>query len=185
MWEDYAALAVSFVALGLVVASYFFKEKRLYLCFQALGIFGVAVSYLFTKEFFAMIGTGISCARTVTYFCYEQKDKKAPLWVTFLFLALAVASYFIVNFAILQTAKPYDLIYLTSLTLYGFIFRVRNMKFVRFAMLLPLALSVLYNCIASSTIFVILSYAFEFCASVVAIFKYHILPKRSTTNEAN
>ena len=174
MWEEIAAFIVSFIAMVLVASSYFFKKKSLYLSVQALGMFGIALSYLFTKEFFAMIGMAISLVRTLTYSAFERKDKETPIWFAFVFLFAGIAGYFIVNFGILHTAKPLDIVYLITLALYGFIFRVRNLKFVRFAMLLPLLLSVVYNLFANATIFVVISYAFEFCASVVAIFKYHI-----------
>ena len=168
-------LIASFIAMAFVVCAYFVKKKSLYLMFQASCIVFLIISYFFDCNFFAMIGLAIGLARSLIFFAYEQKDKTAPLWLAFVISAATVASYFIVNLGILKTAQPYDILCLTGLVMYAFIFRIRNLKIVRFTMLVPTVLSILYNTLIGAAIFASLTYVFELTANVISIFRYHIL----------
>ena len=125
-----------------------------------------------------MIGLFISLIRTLVFFWYENKDKRAPILISVLISIAICASYVIVNLLILKTASPLDLLLLFSSIMYAFIFRVRSLELVRYTMLMPTALSVIYNVLISAPIFLILSYAFEGLANIVSIFRYHIIPKR-------
>ena len=158
----------------LVVSAYFVKKKSYYLLLQLLCVSFLVVSYFFTVQFFAMIGLSIGICRTVTFFLYERRDKVAPIYWSFLFSAFTLISYFIINYGILKAVQPLDVLCLLSLVMYAFIFRVRNLKIVRFTMLIPLTLSVLFNILIHAALFATLSYSFELCANVVSIFKYHI-----------
>ena len=169
------ALIASFIAMSFVVSSYFVKKKSLYLIFQASCIFFLIVSYFFTAQFFAMIGLAIGLARALIFFAYEKNDKVAPLWVALAISFVTLASYFIINFGILKSAQPYDVLCLLSLVLYAFIFRVRDLKKVRFLMLAPTILSLLFNTLTHAALFASLTYVFELTANVVSIFRYHIL----------
>ena len=169
------ALIASFIALTLIVISYFVKKKELYLFYQMTGIVFLAVSYFFNLQFFAMVGLGISVIRSLTYFLYERKNEKAPLYFAFVFSFLTLLSYFIINLWILKSAQLVDVILLVACCLYAFIFRIRSLKTVRFLMLAPTILSIFYNTLSSSALFVSLTYVFELTADVISIFKYHII----------
>lgn len=171
-------MIVSFIAMSLITISYFLKKKSLYLSFQASGIVFLILSFFFTEQFFAMLGLTIGLARTVTFFLYEKKDKSAPLYLSVLFSALTVAVYFIVNLGILKTAKPLDILYLIGLVFYAFTFRIRNLKTMRYVTIAPTLLNVFYSVLIHSTPFVIISYAFECGANLLAILKYDILEKQ-------
>ncbi|MBQ7368218.1 MAG: YgjV family protein [Clostridia bacterium] len=166
------ALIASFFAMAFVVCAYFVKKKSLYLSFQALCILFLAISYFFECNYFAMLGVTCGLARTLTFFVYEQKDETAPIWLAFVFAGVTVASYFVTN---TQAFKPLDLMCLAALVMYAFIFRIRNLKIVRFTMLAPTVLSILYNTLVGAAIFTSLSYVFELTANVVSIFRYHII----------
>ena len=171
---NYTLLQITGAAtLGLMVLSYFFKSKSTYLFLQTMGLFSMFFSYLFSGEYFAMITLTVSLTRTLTFFAYEKKDKEAPIAFSFLFSALAIAAYLTVNLLILNTAKPLDVLYLTAVVMYAFIFRIRNIKTVRFTVLVPHALAVLYNLLLGNMLFVAASYFFELIADVYAIFKYN------------
>ena len=169
------SLITSFIALGLIIFSYFTKKKELYLFYQMTGIIFLTSSYFFGLQFFAMVGLGISVVRALTYFLYERKDKKAPLYFAFLFSFLTIASYFIINLWILKIARLIDIVFLIATCFYAFIFRVRNLKTVRFWVLIPTTLSILYNTASGAAFFVSLSYVFELTADIISIFKYHII----------
>jgi len=171
------ALIAGFIAMAFVIASYFVKKKAYYLLFQLLCIAFLIVSYFFTLQFFAMIGLAVGLFRTVTFFVYENKGKMAPILWPFVFSALTLASYFAVNYGILLTAQPLDALCLIALIMYAFIFRIRNLKIVRFAMLIPTVLSILFNVLTNAVLFATLTYVFELSANVVSIFKYHVFNK--------
>ena len=172
------ALIASFIAMALVVAAYFVKKKAGYLLCQLLCIIFLIISYFFTVQFFAMIGIAIGLFRTVTFFIYENKEKKAPLIWPFIFSGLTILSYFIVNLWILKTAQLLDILYVAALVMYAFIFRIRNLKIVRFTMLIPTVLSILFNIFTHAAIFATLTYVFELCANLVSIFRYHVFNKK-------
>ena len=170
------ALIAGFIAMSLVATSYFVKKKSVYLLFQAFCIVFLITSYFFTVQFFAMVGLGVGLMRTTIYFLYEKKDVQTPIWIAYALAVITVASYFIVNFWILENANPIDGLLVISLILYVFIFRIRDLKTVRFTMLMPTTLSILYNALSGAALFVSLTYVFELTANVVSIYKYHILP---------
>lgn len=174
MTKDEAALIVSFIAMALVIVSYFLKKKSLFLMMQTGAVVFLLLSYLFTGEYFAMIGMGIGLVRSIVYFYYERKEKIVPLlWMIGICLA-TVAAYFIVNFGILGKAKPLDLLYVVAMVLFAVSFRIRNLKIMRKMTLIPISCAVIYNIFASSTPFVIASYSLELLSNLAAIVKFEI-----------
>ena len=177
MYSPTLSLIASFFAMAFVSISYFTKKKEHYLLFQLLCIVFLIISYFFNLQFFAMVGIAIGGFRALTFYIIERKNKKASIYLSFLFAFLTLLAYYIVNFKILKTANPLDVLYLVGLVSFAFIFRIRNLKIVRYSMILPTILSILFNVLTHAPIFTILSYAFEFSANIVSIFKYHIFGK--------
>ena len=168
------ALVASFFAMSFAVSSYFVKKKYLYLLLQMFCILFLVASYFFSLQFFAMIGLLISLARVVAYYAYEKKDAVAPLWWAYLFSGLTILAYLLVNLMILKTAQYADLLLVLSNIGFAFVFRVRDLKIVRFGMLIPIILAVLFNTITNAPLFATASYSFELCANVISIYRYHI-----------
>lgn len=185
MYNYPLSLIASFIAMAFVVTSYFVKRKSLYLLFQSLCIVFLVASYFFTEQFFAMIGLAIGLVRALVFFAYERKEKIAPLWVSCALAGGTIASYFIVNFGILKTAQPLDILCVAALVLYAFIFRIRDLKLVRFTMLVPTVLSILFNTLTNAALFASLTYVFELTANVVSIYKYHIRTEKKETRSVS
>ncbi len=179
MTKEEAALLVSFVAMGLVVVSYFFKKKNVFLILQSVAIGFLILSYLFTGEYFAMIGIGIGLIRTLVYFAYERNMQETPLYWTVTFCLVTVAAYFTVNFWVLGEAKPLDVLYLASLILYAIVFRIRDLKWMRRLAIIPITLALAYNIFANSTPFILASYSLELAANLAAILKFEIFDLRN------
>ena len=178
MVSEPVALVASFIAMVFVVMSYFVKKKGLYLLFQLLCIIFLVVSYFFEAKYFAMIGLVVGLGRTLTFFLHEKKGVQASIFWPFLFSGLTVAVYFIVNIGILKEYSPYDMLCLVALVAYAFIFRIRNLKVVRFCMIVPTVLSISFNLLTHAAIFATLTYVFELLANLISIVKYHILPQK-------
>ena len=172
------SLIVSFIAMVLIAASYFVKNKNAYLVFQASGIVGLILSYVFTAKYFAMVGLTIGLARTLIYFAYEKKDKLAPLFVPIAVSFLTACSYCIINLGILKDGNIWDILLLMGYVCYAFAFRIRDMKHLRYFMLIPTSFALVYNFAVRAAIFTICAYCFELGANVVSIFKFYILPKK-------
>ena len=170
-------MLLSFIAMAFVMISYFVKNKKMYLVFQSACIVFLVLSYGVIGQFFAMIGLFISLIRALVFFWYENKDKRAPIWISVAISIATCAAYIIVNLMIQKNARPLDLLLLFASIMYAFIFRVRNLELVRYTMLLPTAMAILYNAWISAPIFLVLSYAFEGLADIVSIFRYHVIPK--------
>lgn len=173
---------ISALAVVVIVFSYFMKKKEAYLLFQAINMLLLAVAYLFSCEYFAMVGISVSLLRTLTFYLLERKNRNAGLWLSFLFAALSVSAFFLVNSVILAVWKPYDVICLFTLICYSFIFRIRSIGLVRYLMLLPLALSVVYNLLSAAPVLAAVSYIIELAADVLAIIKNRV--KNSASDAA-
>lgn len=171
------SLIVSFIAMALIISSYFLKSKSGFLLFQSLGMVFLMTSYLLDQLYFAMIGLGIGLARALVFFAYEKKNKNASVLWSFFFSGLTIAVYLIVNIGILDSAKWEDIVYLVGLVFYAFVFRIRNLELMRYTVTIPTALSILYNVLCKATPFVVISYVFELVANIVAILKYHVFGK--------
>ncbi|MBR2614886.1 MAG: YgjV family protein [Clostridia bacterium] len=169
MYNYTLSLIAGLIAMVAVTSSYMFKKRSFYLLFQSITIVFLILSYLFIEQYFSMIGLFIALIRAFTFFMFEKKDKKAPVYLSIIFSVLTLAGYFIVNLVILKDARPLDIINLVTLIMYAFFHRIRNYDLMRYLMTMPLALSVLYNLLIEATPFVIISYSFEFAANLVAI----------------
>ena len=165
--------------LLMMVISYLVKSKSSYLLFQTIGIICMFFSYLFGAEYFAMIALTVSLSRTLVFLIYEKKDKRAPVAFAVLFAILTVLAYVAVNMIILKTARYTDILYLSAQVMYAFIFRIRSIKTVRYTIIAPHALAILYNLLIEGMLFVALSYAFELLADLYAIFKSRRAEKKS------
>ena len=174
------ALVFSFLGMVLIAASYFVTKKKFFLLLQGSGIVFLMISYCFDAKYFAMIGMGIGLIRCIVFYLYEQKGKTAPIVWCFVLCFVSFASYVVVNLVILSAFHPADIVYLIGLVFYMFIFRIRNIKIVRYTILIPTVLSIVYNVWAASPIFAVISYCFELLANVVSILKYHVLGKENS-----
>lgn len=180
MIEDVLAQIVSFFALAWIVVSYFVSKKN-YLLFQAFGMVCLILSYLLKGNYFAMVGVGLGLLRALVFYEYEKREKATPIILSFVFAALVVCAYFIVNVGIQKTGKYEDILYVISLAFYAFTFRIRDRKQLLYTTLIPTSLALIYNIVCYATIFVVFTYAFELLANILAVFKFH-LDKNKNSN---
>ena len=159
-----------FITLFMMVISYLFKAKSSFLLCQVLGLLAMFVSYLFKCEFFAMVSLTVSLSRTLTFFIYEKKNKRAPLSLAYLFAALTLFAYITVNLMILKMAKPVDILFLIAHAGYAFVFRIRNIRIVRKAIIIPHLFAILYNLVLNGMLFVAISYSFELIVDLYSIY---------------
>lgn len=130
-----------------------------------------------------MVGLIVGLARTLVYFFYANNDKPAPVFCAVTFCTLTVSVYLIVNIAILNDAKPVDLVNLAALCFYACVYLTQDLKKLRWLLFIPLILCVVYNLLISATAFVIISYCFEIFANILAILKSRFLHNSSQKQE--
>ena len=178
MYNYTVSLIAGLVGMIFVFASYLVGKKSAFLMCQTGAIVFLSVSYLFVEQYFAMLGMAFSAIRTVVYFILEKKDKAPSVWLKSLFALLSVLSYVIINIIILQTARYLDLLFLTANILYSYLFGIRDLKLLRYLFLIPTGITSIYNVLAPATLFVIISYFFEFGVNIIGIIKSHIQEKK-------
>jgi hypothetical protein len=178
------SLTLGFFAMAFVMIAYFVTKKSLYLLFQSLCIIFLVLSYLFNEQYFPMVGLSIGLVRVLAFFWYEKREKDAPIWISYAVSSATILAYYIVNFVVLKQVQAWDVLCLLASVMYSFIFRIRNLKVVRFTMLVPTTLNITFNIVTHATLFVTLTYVFEMCANLVSIYKYHIKKEKTTPTKS-
>ena len=170
---------MSTIALALYCSSYFFNNKKKYLILQLSGNVFLSFSYLFMGAYFTMVSVAIGIARGLICYTYEKNDKKVPLYMIVGLCAATVLSYIVINYVILSGASsPWDILYMAASCMYAITFAMRNIKLMRYVILIPHASAVSYNLLVNAPISSAISYGIEFLITVVAIIKFHIQEKR-------
>lgn len=171
---------MSTIALALYCGSYFFKNKKKYLVLQLSGNVFLSLSYFFIGAYFTMVSVAIGIGRGLICYVYEKKNKKVPLYMVVGVCAVTVLSYVIINYAVLSgETSAWDVLYLFASCMYAVTFAIRNMKRMRYMVLIPHASAISYNLLIHAPISSAISYGIEFVVTVVAIVKFHIQGKRA------
>ena len=178
MYNYTVSLISGLIAMLFVFASYLVSKKASFLISQTFAIVFLSQSYLFVEQYFAMVGMAFAAIRTIVYFVLEKKNKAPSFLLKSLFAFLSVLSYLIINLIILQSARYLDLLFLIANIMYSYLFGIRDLKLLRYLFLVPTAMVSVYNLIAPATLFVIISYIFEFTVNVIGIIKAHIIENR-------
>ena len=152
------------------MSSYFFKNKTLFLFTQGGAILFLALSQLFVENYFAMISYFISIVRVITYTIFEKREKSPPVWVMSIFAVLTVAAFIVLN---VSTFKGLDVVFMFATVCYAYTFGIKNMQLLRYMFIVPTALCLIYFILDGAVVFVIISYAFELAANIVALAVYY------------
>ena len=165
------SFVMSTIALVLYSCSYFFNSKRNYLIFQLCGNVFLSLSYMLIGSFFTMVAVIIGIARGLICYLYEKNDKRVPVyWIVSLCLA-SILSYIIINTVILSQASVWDFLYLFASCMYAITFAIRNLRVMRYVVLIPHASAVAYNLLIKAPISSAISYGIELVVTIVAIIK--------------
>ena len=127
--------------------------------------------------YFTMVSVGIGIARGLICYRYENLNKKVPVYMILLLCISTILSYVIINHFILSTSSVWDVLYLIASCMYAISFAIRNIKLMRYVVLVPHALAISYNLLVKAPISSAISYGIEFVITVVAIIKFHFQEK--------
>ena len=165
------SFVMSTLALVLYSCSYFFNNKRNYLILQLSGNVFLSLSYMLIGSFFTMVAVIIGIARGLICYLYEKNDKRVPVfWIVSLCFA-SILSYIIINTVILSQASIWDFLYLFASCMYAISFAIRNLRVMRYVVLIPHASAVAYNLLIKAPISSAISYGIELVVTIVAIIK--------------
>lgn len=166
---------MSVIALALYCGSYFFNNKKNYLILQLTGNVFLSLSYFFMGAYFTMVSLAVGIARGLICYTYEKKNKKVPLYMIVGLCFVTVLNYIIINYVILSGASsPWDILYMFASCMYAVTFAIRNIKLMRYLVLIPHLSAVAYNVLVNAPISSAVSYGIEFIITVVAIIKFTI-----------
>ena len=168
------AFVMSTIALILYSLSYFFNSKRNYLILQLTGNVFLSFSYLAIGSYFTMVSVIIGIARGLVCYTYEKKNKEVPVLAIAGLCLAVIVSYFVINHVILSSASVWDFLYLIASCMYAVTFAIRNIRLMRFLVLIPHVCAVAYNLLIRAPISSAISYGIELAVTVVAIMKYEV-----------
>lgn len=174
------SFVMSTIALCLYSMSYFFNSKRNYLISQLSGNAFLSLSYLLIGSYFTMVAVAIGIARGIICYVFEKKNKKVPIYYIIGLCLATVLSYVIINYVVLRSdASAWDCLYLFASCMYAVTFAIRNLRVMRYVVLLPHTSAVAYNLLIHAPISSAISYGIELIVTVVAIIKYEVTKGKS------
>ena len=179
------ALIFSFFGMACSASSYLLKKKWQFLIAQGGSILFIAVSNLFLALYYACVSSVVSLVRVIVYYCLEKHDKEANFYVKSLFAGLVVLSYLITNVIILKNYMWQDIMLMAINCSFVYIVGIRNLKLLRYCILTPVALAVLYCVLMNAAIFTTCSYAIELVVNIVAIIIYSRKSEKETDDNAS
>lgn len=166
---------MSTIALALYCGSYFFNSKKKYLILQLTGNVFLSCSYLFMGAYFTMVSVVVGIARGLICYTYEKNNKRVPIYMIAGLCLVTVSSYILINYVILSgTASSWDILYMFASCMYAITFAIRDIKLMRYLILIPHLSAIFYNLLVKAPISSALSYGIEFAITVVAIIKFSI-----------
>ena len=169
------SFVMSTIALALYSSSYFFNSKRNYLIFQLSGNVFLSLSYLLIGSYFTMVAVMLGIARGMICYIFERNDKKVPIGYIIGLCLASILSYVIINHIVLSTqASVWDFLYLFASCMYAITCAIRNLKVMRYVVLLPHTSAVMYNLLIQAPISSAISYGIELTVTVVAIIKSEV-----------
>lgn len=166
------AYVFSTAALLLYSLSYFFNSKKKYLTLQLTGNAFLSVSYLLIGSYFTMVSVAIGIARGLICYQYEKRDKSVPIYAIAGLCLATILAYVVINFLILSDASPWDVFYLVAACLYAVTFAIRNIRVMRFTVMIPHSCAIAYNLLIRAPFSSAISYSIEWMVTLVAIFKF-------------
>lgn len=131
---------IGFIAVLLVMSSYFVGTKKKQLTITIISNFCIAVSFGFLGTYTACIGMVIATIRIIIFFIYELKLKDVPEWMMgLIFLVLVFNSAIFMPFPII------DFLPMLSLMLYTLGLRIKKLIYMRIFFILPSVLFLIYD----------------------------------------
>ena len=155
-----------FVALVLVCIGYFLKSKTSFLLLTVIANFLYALAFFVVGAFVGGALTFISIVRCLYLYFAEKHNFKYKLHFLNIFIVLYIAS------TIIFWESPLDLMALLSSSLFTLGYAIKNMQTMRYVLIIPNTLLVVYNTLATTYTSAILDFI-EILVIIVAIIRFY------------
>lgn len=170
---------MSTIALCFYSSSYFFNSKSKFLILQLSGNLFLSLSYFLLGSYFTMVAVALGIARGLICYWYEKRDKKVPVGFIIGLCLASILSYVIINCILMQSqASVWDILYLFASCMYALTFAIRNIRVMRFVVVIPHVSSILYNLLVQAPISSAISYGIELTVTLVSILRCEMAKKR-------
>ena len=103
-----------------------------------------------------------------------QKNKIVPQFAIIGFCFATILSYIIIKHIILSQSSIWDVFLGVASCLYAIAFAIRNIRAMRYTVLISHSCAILYNLLIKAPISSAISYGIELTITVVAIIKYEL-----------
>lgn len=160
------------VALILVCIGYFLKDKSVFMIIQAVSNIFYASAFFAVEAYVGACIVLVSVFRCIYIYFAEKKEFKYK----FHLLPVFVGLYVVVLFVFYKSY--YDIIPLCTATIFTFVLAIKNMKLMRYILIIPNAVLVLYN-ILTKTYFNALLDFIEVFVLIIAIIKHNKFSKKN------
>lgn len=154
------------IALALVCVGYFLKNKSHFIIFQIISNFFYAAAFFVVQTYVGAILVLISLFRCIYLYFAEKKCFK----YTFHFLPIFIILY--ITFTIIFWNNIFDLMPLAASILFTIGLAIKNTQTMRFVLIIPNALLVVYNILSTTYTSALLDFI-EVIVIVAAIIKFH------------
>ncbi|MBQ7308348.1 MAG: YgjV family protein [Clostridia bacterium] len=127
------------VALIIVVIGYFGKTRKQFYFTQVLANIALSTGFLFKGNLLAGIGIAIATLRSLTFLVFDVKNKDVPIYLVGAFIA-----FFVIN-GIINWSGIIDLLSIIALVTNTLFCQIKDQKKMKFCMLLPVSLTIVYD----------------------------------------
>ena len=166
MLEFILAQILGGIALILVCIGYFLKTKSAFMIIQTIANFFYASAFFVVG---AYVGAGlvmISLFRCIYLYIAEKKSFKYTLHFLPIFIVLYIVT------TIIFWNNPFDFMPLIASTLFTIGFTIKNLQTMRYVLIIPNAVLVIYNILTTTYTSAMLDFI-EIIVIIVAIMKFY------------
>lgn len=162
--EFVVAQVLGLIALIVVCIGYFLKNKSHFLLAQVIANFFYAGAFLVVDAYVGTILVTISIFRCIYLYYAEKYDFKYKIHFIPVFLLLYL------SMTIVFWNKPYDFLPLMSSTLFTIGYTLNNMQKMRYILIIPNSILVIYNILCTTYTSALLDFI-EILVIIIAIVK--------------
>ena len=160
------------IALIIICIGYFVKRKSTFLLTQVAGNFFYAMAFFVVEAYVGFALVMISLFRCIYIYLCEKYSFKYMIH----FLSIFIVMYIVTT--IIFWGSPYDFMPLISSTLFTIGYTIKNMQLMRYILIIPNTLLVVYNILTTTYTSALLD-LIEVVVIIVAITKFYKEQKRS------
>ncbi len=159
------------IALVLVCIGYFLKKKSMFLLLQVVANLFYATSFILVNSYVGGIIIIVSSIRCIYIYICEKHNFK----YTNYFISIFICFYIGIGIAFWK--NWFDIIPIITATLFTIAFLIKNLQLMRYVLLIPNAIILVYGLYCKTYTNAILD-LLEIIIILVAIVRYYILKKK-------